>query len=288
MSLNLPTFYKRTASAIVFAIIMLTGLLWNEWAFLGLICIIELACFNEYISLMKKIHPEAHWPNGLVISFMCLGALITVIMALIINASHNNGAATWLIAASGYSSMLLPLAAIIPAIFFIAALLSHKEFLTSFLLAMLGILYITLPMACLLYMYHVNFVLPLALILMIWTNDTMAYLVGAFIGKTPFSPISPNKTWEGTIGGALLTVIGSGVYAYFRGNHMIDFMALAFCAAIAGTLGDLIESKLKRLADVKDSGAIMPGHGGAMDRFDSLLIATPFAFAYVACFVHSW
>ena len=121
---------------------------------------------------------------------------------------------------------------------------------------------------------------------MIWSNDTFAYLVGSFIGKTSLSDISPNKTWEGTIGGALLTIAGACVYGYFSNNYRwIDWMALALCATVAGTFGDLMESKLKRMADVKDSGNLMPGHGGAMDRFDSLLIATPFAFMYVNYFM---
>jgi phosphatidate cytidylyltransferase len=131
-----------------------------------------------------------------------------------------------------------------------------------------------------------SLLLPLGLILLIWINDTMAYIVGSFIGKTPFSSISPKKTWEGTIGGALLTIIAAGIWGYF-GNYytILDWIALSLCASIAGTLGDLFESKLKRLAGVKDSGNFMPGHGGALDRFDSLLVATPFAFCYSYLFM---
>ena len=131
-----------------------------------------------------------------------------------------------------------------------------------------------------------SYLLPLALILMIWMNDTMAYLVGSFIGKTPFSEISPKKTWEGTAGGALLTIAGAAIFGYYTGAYrMIDWIMLALCASVAGTAGDLLESKLKRMADVKDSGTMMPGHGGALDRFDSLLVATPFAFVYAYLFM---
>ena len=127
----------------------------------------------------------------------------------------------------------------------------------------------------------ISIAIPIALILMIWMNDTMAYLVGSFIGKTPFSKISPKKTWEGTAGGAILTVAGAAIWGYYSPHYTIaDWIVLALCAAIAGTAGDLLESKLKRMADVKDSGTMMPGHGGALDRFDSLLVATPFAFVY--------
>jgi phosphatidate cytidylyltransferase len=137
----------------------------------------------------------------------------------------------------------------------------------------------------------IGIALPLLIIFSIWINDTMAYLVGSLIGKTPFSPISPKKTWEGTIGGAILCVliIGFGFpkfIAYFFDTHLENscFVIASICA-IFGTLGDLLESKLKRLANIKDSGSIMPGHGGFLDRFDSLLIATPFVWLYIKLFL---
>ena len=164
---------------------------------------------------------------------------------------------------------------------------AKKTALSAAFQAFGGMFYIFLPMVMLVTMYNVGgFVLPLALILMLWTNDTMAYLVGSFIGKTPFSPISPKKTWEGTIGGAVLTIAGAAVFGmYYTKFPMIDWIMLALCASVAGTAGDLLESKLKRLADIKDSGTMMPGHGGALDRFDSLLVATPFAFVYSYLFI---
>jgi phosphatidate cytidylyltransferase len=120
-----------------------------------------------------------------------------------------------------------------------------------------------------------NWLMPVLLIASIWINDTMAYIVGSFIGRTPFSVISPKKTWEGTIGGAILAV----VLVTFSGIYLLHFQAkpllmISITASITGTAGDLLESKLKRLANVKDSGQIMPGHGGFLDRFDSLLVAT--------------
>jgi phosphatidate cytidylyltransferase len=110
----------------------------------------------------------------------------------------------------------------------------------------------------------------------IWVNDTMAYFVGSLLGKTPLSPISPKKTWEGTIGGAVLAVLVIGIGGHFIWNFSINTLVIITAtAAIAGTLGDLLESKIKRMAGVKDSGNIMPGHGGFLDRFDSLLLAAP-------------
>ena len=134
-----------------------------------------------------------------------------------------------------------------------------------------------------------SFLLPIAVIISIWVNDTMAYIVGSFVGKRPFSKISPKKTWEGTIGGAVLCVIVVGALGYFlpalHGLAIKHWLAIAAICAVFGTLGDLLESKIKRVAGIKDSGTFMPGHGGFLDRFDSLLVATPFVWLYVQLFV---
>lgn len=137
-----------------------------------------------------------------------------------------------------------------------------------------------------------SLLLPIAIIFSIWINDTMAYLVGSMIGKSPFSKISPKKTWEGTGGGAILCVLVVGFlfplladkYFYSFVQKQTWFIIAAICA-IFGTIGDLLESKLKRMANVKDSGSIMPGHGGFLDRFDSLLVAVPFVWLYVKLFI---
>lgn len=130
-----------------------------------------------------------------------------------------------------------------------------------------------------------SYFLPCAILFSIWINDTMAYIVGSFIGKTPFSKISPKKTWEGTIGGAVLCIVTIGLLGknlaitqFIQWHHWLMIAALA---AVFGTMGDLLESKLKRMAGIKDSGNIMPGHGGFLDRFDSLLLATPAVWFYI-------
>lgn len=171
--------------------------------------------------------------------------------------------------------------------------------------ALLGLLYITLPVCMLIDLRTtwINFegfktqqdfgnTIPIAILFSLWVNDTMAYLVGSVIGKTPFSKISPKKTWEGTMGGAVLCVVVIGFvfplladrFFYPFAPRQAYFIIAAICA-VFGTAGDLLESKLKRMAMVKDSGAIMPGHGGFLDRFDSLLVATPFVWLYVKLFM---
>ena len=97
--------------------------------------------------------------------------------------------------------------------------------------------------------------------------------------------ISPKKTWEGTIGGIILSVIVMNFVGDLLTLDSVDSTYIALISSIAGTVGDLLESKLKRMADVKDSGHIMPGHGGFLDRFDSLLVATPFVWLYVYFFI---
>ncbi len=171
---------------------------------------------------------------------------------------------------------------------------------------LVGLVYVTMPIVIMVdlrniwsdyegFKTHSDFgnTLPVCIVFSIWINDTMAYIVGSLIGKTPFSKISPKKTWEGTIGGAILAILIIGFlfplladkYFYPFAQHKIWFVIAALCA-IFGTIGDLFESKLKRMANVKDSGTIMPGHGGFLDRFDSLLFAAPAVWLYVKLFMN--
>lgn len=160
----------------------------------------------------------------------------------------------------------------------------------------LGLLYLSLPWTLLLYIRSgapwmaggvgtqlahgmaevMGRTLPLIMIASIWLNDTMAYLMGSFFGRTPLSRFSPKKTWEGTVAGVVLSVglvTAAGVYG-MHGEAWI-YAWVSFLSSTIGSLGDLLESWLKRRAGVKDSGQFMPGHGGFLDRFDSLLLAVP-------------
>lgn len=117
--------------------------------------------------------------------------------------------------------------------------------------------------------------LCLSVLLLVWTNDSMAYLVGSRFGKTKVSSISPNKSLEGYIGGTLLTVVvGYLLYSYsiLATEH---WLIISFSVSILANLGDLVASKIKRLTAVKDSGRIIPGHGGILDRIDSLIYLSP-------------
>lgn len=224
MPLDTKTFKTRTGTAIIFAVVMLAGLLWNEWSFIILFTAIHFGCWMEFIKLMKKISPSSH---------------------------------------------------------------RQKSFL--------GLLYITLPMILIIFIrtdhaFSLNEtelkVIPCAIVFSIWINDTMAYIVGSFIGKHPLSSISPKKTWEGTIGGIILSVMVIALLGNFANYFSLaGWIIIPLIAAVTGTFGDLLESKIKRMAGVKDSGNLMPGHGGFLDRFDSLLIAIPFVFIFYFLFI---
>lgn len=277
MALNLSVFKTRTISAIVFVIIMMAGLVINQWSFFILFTVIQLGCLNEYIQLMGKIYPEYaglapthRW--GLLV----VGTVMMMVLAP--NVLGING-----ISIKYIGSKILPLLLVIMVA---GELYFKKSNLQNVAISFFGLIYI--PM-CLSLMFQLRnfmvntffinwaFSIPLLLIATIWINDTMAYIVGSFIGKTPLSPVSPNKTWEGTIAGIVISVLFVskvlGIWIPIQEKYIFLISAVT---AIAGTFGDLFESKLKRLAGVKDSGTMMPGHGGFLDRFDSILFAVPF------------
>lgn len=155
-----------------------------------------------------------------------------------------------------------------------------------------GVFYITLPFAML---YHIGFyndhqftsefsyALIWGFFFILWSNDTGAYLSGKYLGKHKlFERISPKKTWEGSVGGAVLSIVVAYVCSmYFDEITSKDWIIIALITVVFGSLGDLVESMLKRSLNIKDSGNILPGHGGILDRFDGLFLSIPFVYAYL-------
>ena len=135
-----------------------------------------------------------------------------------------------------------------------------------------------------------NTLLPLSVFVFLWVNDTGAYCVGSLIGRHKLFPrISPGKSWEGSIGGAVFVLAAAYAISYFLDQTMLttlQWLGLGLVVVIFGTWGDLVESLLKRTLGVKDSGTILPGHGGMLDRFDSSLLAIPAAVVYL--YTLSW
>lgn len=272
MALNRQTFRTRALTAAVFVIIMVGGLFLNKWSFILLFTVIHFGAWWEYLKLIEKIHKTFFHPY-VRLGFMLIGFDIMLLLAgpdFRIGNYELSGNISLPVSAAGFALLVLGIFQKTP--------LKLKGFVT----ALCGVIYISLPLGLVLDLssgrpagWSFNPYYPVVILFCLWINDTMAYLVGSFIGKTPLSPISPKKTWEGTVGGILLCILLAFTVTWFTRYDAIQVAILAAVAAIAGTFGDLFESKLKRMAGVKDSGSIMPGHGGFLDRFDSLLFAVP-------------
>lgn len=290
MALNKQVFKTRALSSLFFVIIMLLGLLYNHWSFLLLFTIIHFGCWREYLRILEKIFGVKYH------RFVKAGLMMAgygMMLSFCTPAYHIAG---YGIRENGY----LPLS-VAGFILFAFGILQKNSVINfkSFSAAAFGWLYISVSCGMMLALRQTgmiwkdNFYLdfgreyPMLLILSMWANDTFAYLVGSFAGKTPFSKISPKKTWEGTIGGFILCLVIMGTLGSLlvTGSMGWEAVIIAAVAGITGTIGDLFESKLKRIAGVKDSGTMLPGHGGFLDRFDSLLIATPFVFLVVRFFL---
>jgi len=292
MALNIATFKTRAATAGVFVAVMLLGMLWNHWSFFILFSVIHFGCWIEYqklVCLIDKGYAEISpfHKYGVMIAGWCIMLYFTN-DAFSIFGIQLNAIGWWLGLIAIFALPVMEL------------LFSKQLELKNIAHSAFGLLYISLSLGLMMdlrcygmihkgqhiYIDFSGFVLPLGILTALWINDTMAYLVGSFIGKTPFSKISPKKTWEGTIGGAILCIVVVALLGWAAQVFKVsDWIAIAAIAAVFGIMGDLFESKLKRMAGVKDSGSIMPGHGGFLDRFDSLLLASPFVWLYVTFFM---
>ena len=177
--------------------------------------------------------------------------------------------------------------------------LKQEDPINDWAYAMLSQLYIALPFSMLNVLafeqapngitYQYNMQLPLCVFVFLWLNDTGAYCSGSLFGKHKLFPrISPAKSWEGSVGGAILVMIVAAIIGYFSNANcqmsqlsIIGWVGLGFIVVVFGTWGDLVESLFKRTLGIKDSGKILPGHGGMLDRFDSSLMAIPASVIYL-------
>ncbi len=165
----------------------------------------------------------------------------------------------------------------------------QPEPFTNITVAVGGLVYAALPMSlmCFVAFYGGRYDawMILCYIFTVWVNDIFAYLTGVLFGKHKmFERVSPKKSWEGFAGGLLFAVAFGVLCGALRGESLVWWGGLALVVVVSGVLGDLVESMFKRAAGVKDAGAIMPGHGGFMDRFDALIFSVPFVFAYFTIF----
>lgn len=272
----------RTITGIVYVAIMVLGMMRPDtiillfaliggltmWEYTGLVNNIEGVTVNRLISTIATvvfIFGVAGWRTGLVNGFAGIVPYIITIVYL-----------------------------------FIAELyLKQPNPINDWAYTMLGQMYVTLPFALIFFLAFqidimngatFDMLLPLSLFIFLWVNDSGAYCVGSLIGKHKLFPrISPGKTWEGSIGGGVLVLVVAGVIGYFANNNpanphlmsMPQWIGFGAVVAVFGTWGDLVESLFKRTLGIKDSGDILPGHGGMLDRFDSSLLAIPASVIYL-------
>lgn len=278
MALNISVFKTRALSALVFVVVMLGGLVWNHHSFFLLYLAIALGCLFEYQKLLSLIYPN--YKN--ISALHKWGVYLLAVGIMIVQSSKLQLFNTTTFKLVG--TLVIP---VILALMLMGDVINKKANIQNWAITIVGLLYIPVGLSLFYEIqsapiannyHHWIFIYPLLIMVSVWVNDTMAYIVGSLIGKHPISPISPNKTWEGTIGGVIISIFlvsQTALYLLPELNGKLVYM-ISMIAAVAGNYGDLFESKLKRMAKVKDSGNMMPGHGGFLDRFDSILFAGPF------------
>ncbi len=226
------------------------------------------------------------------------GGLVSGRDKVSVNRFITSAAAVFLsLAMFGFCSGLTPAVVFVPYLItiiylFISELyLKQEDPINNWAYSMMSQLYIALPLATIniLAYYRGEFygLLPLCIFVFLWCNDTGAYLSGTLFGKHKLFPrVSPGKSWEGSIGGGIIVVAVAALISSLEpdnasGLSMLEWMGLGLVVVFFGTWGDLVESLFKRTLGVKDSGNILPGHGGMLDRFDSALMAIPAAVVYL-------
>jgi phosphatidate cytidylyltransferase len=262
----------RTFSGAIYVVLILVSIFWGPMAFSFLLFIFLVLSLREFLILAKADGNQL--PAFLI---YLIGIVSFGLVALF---------------SFGYVPLKF-LIIIIPLVFFLFIIELYgklKSPIQNISNSILALVYIVLPLSLMNFFfvkiegsetYHKELVF--AFFVIIWVNDTFAYLSGMLLGKHKlFKSISPNKTWQGTIGGAVFGLIAAWVFSlFFPSMNVITWLAFASILIIFGTFGDLIESMFKRRLGVKDSGDIMPGHGGILDRLDSVLIAAPFIFVFI-------
>ena len=267
----------RTITGIVLVLVILTAIIAGQYSFVVLFLLILIGGLREFANLYKQSDVE---PNNWLIylvSFFLFGTFFFVAKGLI---------------GSKYFLGLLPLFLVI-----MAAELYRKKLkpIENIAVTIFSIVYLAIPLALINFLVFPE-ILPghvyspkllIALFILIWTYDSGAYLFGVSLGKHRlFERISPKKSWEGAIGGTFTAIFAAVIIAkYIPEIQLIHWIAISILAVVSSTFGDLTESMFKRYFQIKDSGSILPGHGGILDRFDSILFAVPIVVLYLKLFI---
>jgi len=290
----MKTLLTRTASGLVFVVLMVLAILWTPYSFALLMSVILVGTLNEYFNITA----EKRETGTTIISaklFVIVLSLFIYLRSFLLSSPPATGLPDLDHLAIAFFQVLLrfrdagfAMNALVPGlVFFIFTFELFTKSENPF--ANIGynvaaVFWILVPLILTnqLYFQHGGAFL-LAVFALIWIYDSASYACGSLLGKHHmFERISPKKTWEGVVGGAFFTLL----FAYFFNRcpdlvayQYYEWMAIAVVIMISGTFGDLVESLLKRSLNIKDSGSIMPGHGGFLDRFDAYFFAVPFVVA---------
>jgi phosphatidate cytidylyltransferase len=267
----LKEFFTRTLTGAALAVVILGAIIWSPWAFFTLMAVVALIGLFEF----NKLFQPSGYGSGSLIYYL-VGISVYVLTAL---------SGMSVIDASNVLLIILSVFVLIAAELFRVREHSWRHAAGS----VMGVIYVAVPfgmMNAFFLMKSGDVAFPwimLALFILVWVNDVFAYLIGSTMGKHKLSEkLSPKKTWEGAIGGIIFTIFAAWIFSKITIElNLMEWLVLGLIISISANLGDLAESMLKRSAGVKDSGKILPGHGGILDRFDAVLFATPFVFFYL-------
>ncbi len=261
----------RAISGGLYVAIIVAGVLCGPISCILLLFILGALGVNEFLTITAPLtNPAADNRTPVVMrSLDCAGAMMLII-------------SVWFYPfAAGFASWLLYLVLRLCVQLWVKG----PNAITALSLSIMSQLYVALPVALMGFVFRINPLLLLLLFVLVWVNDTFAFLTGCTLGRHRlFERISPKKSWEGFIGGAVFTIAVSTLASwYLPGNHLGPWImaGLGAMVTVAATLGDLVESLIKRTLGVKDSGNLIPGHGGILDRIDSLLLVIPASVIYL-------
>ena len=273
----------RTISGAVLLLVVVGALMWSKWSVGALFATIMIGGLVEFYRLCEKGGARPMRSIGLASAVALFGMAFTVFL--------HWGAITD-ITGKVFLALLLYFMLLVPSTFVCELWRKHPTPMVNIASTIMGVVYLALPMALVLFIPQLlvgkwSAWALLSVIAIIWVNDISAYLVGVTFGKHRLCErISPKKSWEGFFGGLIGAVAVAVLFGHLAGGSLLVWGGLGLVASLSGVAGDLVESLFKREVDVKDSGKMMPGHGGFLDRFDALYIAVPYVFVYLLLVGH--
>ena len=269
----------RTVSGVVMLLLFICALLWSKWSAGALFALIMIGGVVEFYNLCRKKDIEPMYSVGIATSVALFALAFTVFKQWGTPATDQT--ARLVLGALLYTML------IVPTTFVCELWRKSPTPIANIATTFMGVIYVALPMSMLLFLPQMlvgkwSAWAMMAFVSIIWVNDICAYLVGVTMGKHRLCErISPKKSWEGFFGGLLGAVGFAILFGHLLGGNLYIWGGLGLVVALAGVAGDLVESLMKREVGVKDSGKMMPGHGGFLDRFDALFLAVPFAVIYL-------